>query len=255
MRSITSILCILCLCFITRAQDVDPKPPQSAPSPETSKQGREILEKAQDALKQVKTVRYRMKYQAAGWVTKYASNVEGTVFVGELSELNIPRFRCEIKITPPDAKEPVELQAGSDGDLYYVIDPKAKIVYADIDEAVLGSRSQDVLRVPLRQFIVTEPLAGELRSNKIELKDEEVVGGVDCHRIEITMTPTHRIVWFIAKKDHLPRRLVRVYTDATLGDGSVVYEIHDLEAMTTCDAKDFELKVPDGYKKTDDFAP
>ena len=255
MRSFVSIvLCVSAGC-IAWAQETAPSSAPTTAEPKSVAEARAIIEKAREALKQIKTIRYQMKFQAHGWMAKYAADTEGSVLLGELSELNIPRFRCEIRITPADSKSAIELQASSDGEIYYVIDPKTRIVHADIDEAVLGSQSQDVLRVPFREFVIKEPLANELRAKQIEWKGEVKVGDVACHQIEVTMTETRRSTWFIAKQDWLPRRLVRVVTDATLGEGYMEYELQNLQPETTFDPKQFKLTVPAGYRKTDDFAP
>ena len=119
----------------------------------------EVLKKAEEALKKVKQVTYKAQYKGTEWVTAFVPSLEGTAMLGEPSEYDIARFRCEVKLTPRGESEAVELSAGSDGDLYYLIDPAKKIVYADIDEAVLGKHQRDLQRVLLRDFVANEPLA------------------------------------------------------------------------------------------------
>jgi len=245
---------LLCLC----AAAVAPGQDQEKASGKVSAQlddPREILKKAQAAMSKTKAVSYNVRYRGTRWIETYVSAAEGSVMLGELSEHDIPRFRCEIKLTAPGVKESVELTAGSDGDLYYLIDKKNKTVYADIDEAVLGASNRDAQRVLMREFVAKEPLAEALKVETIELKPSEKVGDQDCYQVSIVRPERGETRLFVSKQDWLPRKVVRVYKDPERGEGSTVLELNDLIAETKCDLKKFKLVVPKGFKKTDDFAP
>ncbi len=53
---------------------------------------------------------------------------------------------------------------------------KTKTVYADMDEAVLGTHSRNVQRVLLGEFVAKEPRAEDLKAEKVELKEAVEIG-------------------------------------------------------------------------------
>ena len=248
---------ILGLCMATGAvADQTDKTPASADKPKAaSSEPREILEKAQAALEQVKQARYTARYHGEGWVTQYVATVEGSAMLGEMSEHEIARFRCDVKLTPPKSKETMQLTAGSDGDLFFLIDPKTKTVYADMDDAVLGTHSSNAQRLLIRDFVSKEPLAEELDGKPLELKEDVNVGGETCYQVYVAISESRGITWFISRKDWLPRRVDRVYKDPEQGEGSTRLVLTDLVVGTTCDVEQFKLTVPPGFTRTDDFAP
>ena len=214
-----------------------------------------VLKKAEEALKKVKLARYKAQYKGTAWVTAYVPSIEGSAIVGELSKYDIVRFRSDVKITPTESNEVTELSAGSDGDLFYLIDPKAKIVYADIDEAVLGTHSRNARRILLQSFVDKEPLADDLKAKTVELKEAVDIGGEPCHQVLVTRSETQEVVWFISKKDFLPRRVDRLYKNPQGEVGSTELVLTDLIVKSTPDMELFKLNVPPGFTKTDEFAP
>ena len=221
-------------------------------------EGLKILQKTAAALEKVKSVRYQAQYQGTGWVKQYVADVEGSAMLGEPSEHDIARFRCEVKLTPPKAEEPLELTAGSDGDLFYMIDPKTKTAYVDMDDAVLGSQGRNVQRVLMREFVAKEPLAEDLKAEKVELKGTAKVGDEDCHEIHVTRSESQQVVWFVSKKDGLPRRVDRIYQNRQdpEGDaGTTQLVLSNVVVDKTFQMAPFKVTVPAGFTKTDDFAP
>jgi hypothetical protein len=248
---------MLGLCFAASAvaDETDEAPGDPAKAKSELSSPIEILKQAQAALKEVKLVRYRGSYKGTAWITAYVPNIEGTAMLGEPSEHDIARFRCEVKLTPVGSSETIELTAGSDGDLYYVIDPQAKIVYADIDPAVLGSRQRDPRRLLVQSFVVEEPLAEELQAENVELKEDAEIGGVACYQILVPRAAGREFVWYIAKQDFLPRRVDGHYKNPAGELGTTQLELTDLVAEREFRLAPFELTVPEGFTRTDDFAP
>jgi outer membrane lipoprotein-sorting protein len=227
---------------------------QGKPDAESGK-AKEILKKSQEALRKVKLARYTGKYTGTEWVRQYVPDIDGSSSIGEPSEYDIARFLCNVKMTPHGSEEVIDVTAGSDGDLFYLVDAKKKKVYADIDEAVLGTHARDVQRLLLRDFIAKEPLATELGAEKVELKEPVDIGGQACHQVHVTFSDTRSTVWFISKKDWLPRRVDRLYKNEEGELGMTRLVISDLVASPTLDTAPFKLTVPEGYTKTDEFAP
>ena len=250
-------LVVAALAVTPRAFSEEPK--QKSAASTAAKAGAadpmEILKKAEGALKKVKQVRYKAQYKGTEWVTAFVPSLEGTAMLGEPSEYDVPRFRCEVKLTLKGATEAIELSAGSDGDLYYLIDPGKKIVYADMDEAVLGTHQRNLQRVLLRDFVAKEPLAEDLKAEKVELLGTEEVGGEQCQKVHITRSETQGVIWYVSQKDWLPRRIDRLYKNQQGEQGSTQLVLTDLVVEPKLNAKLFELTVPKGFTKTDEFAP
>ena len=64
-------------------------------------------------------------------------------------------------------------------------------------------------------------------------------------------------MWLLSKKDFLPRlrRNVVILPNETKEWGSWEYAVTNLVPNPKLSEKPFALKVPEGYKKTDDYAP
>jgi hypothetical protein len=220
-----------------------------------SSEAKAILKKSAAALEKVKVVRYRGKYEGTGWVKALVADVEGHAALGAPSEHDVPRFRCEVKLTPPNAEETLTFTAGADGDLYYLVDPEKKTVYADMDDAVMGSQQRNIQRVLLPDFVAEKPLEAHLAAENVQLAETVEVGGEACHQVRVIQSEEREVVWFISTSDYLPRRVDRVYRNPERGEGMTRLVITELKASPTPDTALFKLSVPAGYARTDDFAP
>jgi len=223
--------------------------------------GREILKKADEAVKKIKLVEYRADYQGTAWVQQFVPAVTGTVVLGKQSKWEIPQFRCEIKLQKYGSEEVQELTAGCDGDVYFLIDPKTKTAHEDMDEAVLGTQSRDIQRALMREFSIPKPFGAILEPEEgdppaIELKGTAKVGDQECYEVVIKPTGPQapELHWFISKKDLLPRKIVRIY-DREGEKGTTELAVHDLKVDPKLDRNPFKLVPPPGFKKTDEFAP
>jgi outer membrane lipoprotein-sorting protein len=216
---------------------------------------KEILGKTAAALEKIRFARYEGNYKGIGWATEYVPRIEGSVALGEPSEYDIERFYCKVKLTPQKSEDTLELTAGSDGDIYFLVDQATKTVYADMDEAVLGPQSRNIQRILMRPFVAKEPLADDLKAEKVELMEPTVVAGEDCHQVRVTRSESQDVVWFVSKKDWLPRRVDRHYKNDKGEIGTTQLVLAKLTAETTFKPAPFQLKVPKGFTKTDEFAP
>lgn len=223
-----------------------------------SSEGFEILKKAETALKEVKQVSYRAEFKATGWVAAFVPEVSGTALLGERSKWDLDRFRCEVKLQPRGSSEVIELTAGSDGDLFFLIDSKNKMAYEDMDPAVLGSQGRDIQRVLMREFTASDPFGDEIKPDLVELKGTESVGGEECYQIHIKSDTPPEVVWFISKKDFLPRRVRRIHPnrrDPKGEPGTTELTVTNLVVNPKLNSNPFKLVVPTGFTKTNDFAP
>ena len=226
-----------------------------APGAVVGAEAMKVLKQAQDSLSKVKIARYDAAYTASGWLRQFVPAVEGTVIIGEPSKYEITRFRCEVRVTPHESDEKISLAAGSDGDLFFMIDPTTKTVYADMDQAVLGKHSRTLHRVLMSEFVIDEPLKDELEAKEMELGEETVVGGEPCYQVRLSTSDTNRVAWFFSKKDFLPRRVDRFRKNREGEEGTTSLVLTGLSIDLTFRPEPFRLRVPSGYKRTDEFAP
>ena len=218
-------------------------------------EARDILSKAAAAMKEVKRVGYRAEYFGTEWVVEYVPKVQGEVVVGQQSKYDIVEFFCRVTIQPHDSEESFEYTAGCDGDSYFIIDPKTRKAHKDIDPAVLGSQGRNLQRAVLQAFAEPEPLKDQMEAEKIELDGSETIDGHDCHKILIEDGEGPKTALFVSKRDFLPRRIVRTYTNPQGEPGSTQLTLMSLVTNPKEPQDPFELHLPDGYTLTDDFAP
>lgn len=230
---------------------------KSAAAPERN-EAKSILEKSVKALKRTRLVSYDAEFKGTGWIRQYVPQITGKAIVGEQSKWEIDQFRAEVRIQKDGSTEVVEMTAGCDGDLFFLIDPQTKKVFEDMDSLVLGTAGRDIQRVVMRQFAAAEPLKDLDKAESIELAGSAYVGGEACHEIVIKMEQQPEQHIFISKRDFLPRRALNIYPnrqDPEGEPGSTDLTITNLVVNPKISGSPFKLTVPDGYEKVDDFAP
>jgi len=214
-----------------------------------------ILQRVADALRTTKTVRYRAIYKVTGWATAFVPNMNGIVVVGKQSELKIPRYHCILNVRKEGSSELREFTAISDGEVFYLIDPKTKTVHADIDPGVLGASGWAVQFVIIPEFGAPDALEKLLKTAKVEIKGETKIGKEDCIEIRIQADDPQDATWTISKMDFLPRRITSVFKNGEGVESSTTLDLDEFKANPNFGRNPFELVMPEGYKKTDDFAP
>lgn len=242
------LLTMICGCVTVALAEEPPK--KAGPSPEAL----EFAKKTADALLAAKTVVYKANYKPSGWVAKEVPAVEGSATVGDQSKNKIDAFVVNVKIHKTDSEDVVELSAGSDGNEYFLIDAKAKTCYKDMDPAVLGAQGRNLQRIVLRDFAAPEPLANVIKSGEIELRGDVKVGDEDCRELYMKHRDTGTAVWAVSKKDFLPRKVTRMIKNDQ-GEATTELLISDLVVNPQFIRNPFDMVCPEGFKKTDEFAP
>ncbi|MCH9009706.1 MAG: hypothetical protein IIC21_03665, partial [Chloroflexi bacterium] len=121
--------------------------------------GVSILKKAEAAMKRIDRVTYNADVTATGWLKKFVRSAQGSVVLGQRSQWDIERFRCEVTIEDPDSEKALAFTAGSNGDVYFLVDPVAKTAYQDMDPMVLGSQGRHIQRVLMKGPVGPDPFA------------------------------------------------------------------------------------------------
>lgn len=241
------------------AQVGDQKPEAEAKSAKDDpkhQEAVEILKKVDAATKAVKLVSYSATSKGTGWVATRLPTVEGQVVMsGEKSESALSKMRISCKVQAPESSETRTLTAGYDGEEFYLIDDAKKMVYADLDPQVMGSDGRIIQSLVMREFSHPTPFSDEINSVKAEIQGTEKIGDEECWQIHVLYRPTLEAIWYFSKKDHLPRRVDRVNTNASGEKGAAQLTLTDLKVDPKFPEDPYKLVVPEGYEKTDEFAP
>jgi hypothetical protein len=214
-----------------------------------------ILQRTVDALKRAQTVSYEVEYNVTGWFSYFLPNMRGTVVIGKDTEQKAERFHSTLTVQKVGSSESTEVNAGADGKMYFVIDPTSKTVYADIDPAVVGKGRWAVQFSMVREFAEPDPFAEALKSNELRLADPARVDDEDCYAVWIKSPTNPEALWSLSKRDFLPRKIAFAQTNQDGKEATAENILHKLTVNPTFVKNPFELVVPEGYTKTDDFAP
>jgi hypothetical protein len=216
---------------------------------------RQVLLKADAAVKGVQVAHYQAKARGVGVDEARMPASEGTALLSGWQSLAPLRYRYSVKLKRAGSEEVTEYIAGSDGDVTYLIDPAKKMVYADMDPAVLGSAARQVRGISLGKLVNPDGFADELKAEKLELKGSTKVEGVDCYEILVTLGENNEVTWWIAKSDFLPRRTLRSVQRPNGERGGRELTVSNLVVNSPNERYSFALVVPEGFTKTDEFAP
>ncbi len=210
-----------------------------------------ILKKVDAATKKVKTVQYDAKHETKGRGDGPTMTVAGSVIMsGKAMRVGaVPsKFWMKLKAEMPSG-EKHKFVIGSDGDEYYLFDPKKKTAYVDIDSSVLGNWGELAGALIMVEYVHPTPFSDELDGDKAELRESKKIGGEDCYQIFVVYKDSQgSAIWFFSKKDFLPRRVVRIEQGSTT-------TLTNVKPDPKLEKDVFKVKIPEGYTKTDEPAP
>jgi len=216
----------------------------------------EILKKVDEATKAVKAVQYDVEFEGTGAAAARAAKGEGTYLFTGVVGTRPQKYRADIKIKRPDSEEVQHLTGGSDGDVYFLIDHANKKAYEDIDPAVIGTIGRPLQAGLMVEFVHETPFTDEINATKHELRGSKTIGGEDCYEIHVGYAnQAQEATWYFSKKDFLPRGRIDFFRVPNQPEGGQQKFLKNLKVDPPIDADAFKLKLPEGYTKTDDFAP
>ncbi len=214
-----------------------------------------ILRKADAATRAVRGVRYQVTSKPSGAATNFAAPAEGEALMVGWTGSAPENFRASVKTNRPGTDEVIEITAGGNGDLYFLIDHQTKKAYVDMDPNVIGTTGRALRNVRMLEFIHPTPFSDEINADRTELMGTEEIEGVECYEIEVTYAGGQgQSTWFFSTEDFLPRRRVRIFSGPQ-GEGAIEITISDLVVDPETEPAAFEFELPEGYERIDDFAP
>ncbi|MBI3832915.1 MAG: DUF2092 domain-containing protein [Planctomycetes bacterium] len=252
MRTRTKIVGIAGFCGLFVAMAMCAEEPSTATKDKPDPKA--IVQKSAEAISKLKVVSYDLEYKVSGFFEMWAPNLSGPVVMGKESPDHAKRFSCKLKFQKAGSSDATEVTAGADGTTYYFIDDKTKTVHADIDSQVLGKNGDTISMTLIREFGMAKPFEDALKSGEMKYVREQTVDGHDCHVISFKSAVTMpEMDWYISKTDYLPRG-TRFAMKNQGSDGAGEAIIHNLKVDPKLDKDPFALVVPEGYKRTDEFA-
>ena len=249
-----------CLSAVGFAQAVKQQEANRVKPVEVAKNVREpmaikIVMKADAAIRKVTSVQYASRREISGPLAKRLSPAQGTVTYTMASPEGSRKFRVNVKMKPLHSEEELRFTVGSDGDLSYLIDPDKKIVYEDMDPAVAGNRGGVAQGLVMPEYMAADPFGDELKADTLAYRGTESVDGEDCHVVRVVYGGGQESIWYFSTKDYLPRRRDSLFESREGGVSRFTVVLTDLVVSPTLDENAFKLKVPEGFAKTDEFAP
>ena len=217
----------------------------------------EILKKADAASKAVTAAKYDVVVEGGGAAEELVPRSKATVIATGVTSGGPEKYLVDTKLIPPGSTDPVHITGGGDGDKYFLIRHAEKIAHEDIDQAVLGSYARAIVGCITLEFFVPEPFTQEINGKSHKLAGSKVIGGEDCYEINLVyaVEGAQETTWFISKKDFLPRGRLDRFVLRDGRKGEVRRTMTNLDVGPKLDDDTFKLKLPEGYTKTDDFAP
>lgn len=207
------------------------------------------------ALGSAKVVSYEVDYVVTGWFGFFLPNIKGTVIMGKDTDLKSQRFQSNLTVEPVGSSEKTTLAAGADGSHYWVVDEVTKTVHVDMDPAVVGKNRWGIEFAMVKEFAAPDPFAEILKEGEIKVEGMTKVGDIECVSLRLRSPNQPEALWEFAMADHLPRRITFAQTNEKGDEGRAVMTLNKLTVNPTFAKEPFTLVVPEGYKKTDEFAP
>lgn len=217
----------------------------------------EILKKADAAAKAVDAVKYMLSAEPLGATKQTFAGMESTMIAtGEGQGIIPSKFILDVMVDTAGSAEKHRYVLGGDGENYYIIDYAKKKAHVDMDPKVIGSYGENLLRfATMAEFLHPTPFTDEINGDKKELLGSKTVGGEDCYQVHVVYAGGRiEATWFFSKKDFLPRQR-EDKTSAGAAAGGVIRTINKLEVAPKIDDATFAFKLPEGFEKTDEFAP
>jgi hypothetical protein len=216
----------------------------------------EILKKADAACKSIGSVQYDFVFEGLGDARAKLGKIEGSMTLSGYMYGGPEKSLIDVTATKPDSSESCHITGGSDGEVHYLINHKAKKAHTDIDSKVVGKYKHTLHAGVMIEFLVDEPYRDEIKGKAQKLTGSKVINGEDCYEVFVVYATKKKQVatWYFSKKDFLPRGRVDEWD---VGEGRTFSQqkmIANLVVEPKLDEDAFKPKLPEGYTTTDEFA-
>lgn len=217
----------------------------------------EIVKKVDAATKAVMSVKYDVVWEGLEGAAATTQRVEASVIASGLVGASPEKYFIDAKITYPGAQEPLRVTCGTDNDMFFMVHHHTKTAYEDIDPAVMGPAARIFQKALMIEYIHPTPFSDEINGRSRDLRGSKTIDGEECYEIHVVYAVERapQATWYFSKKDFLPRGRIDIVARPSTPRQVWQKMISNLVVNPKLDENIFKLKLPEGYKKTDDFAP
>lgn len=224
----------------------------------TAEDAKSIMLKADEAIKKVYYVKYDALFQGTGFMVKTAPTVKGQTIQRGKERTGYGQYRFDVQEAKyPGSEEKLSFVSGHDGKIYYLLDPQKKVAYVQPSKDKLGSKGRLGDAIGMQYFAHPEPFADDLAATSLRLVGTNKVVDEECWEIAVTYADPNKGkgVWYISRKDYLPRRMDRlVIHPETQEPGSMQWIFTNLNIVPAKE-NDVAYVLPDGYTESKDPVP
>jgi len=216
----------------------------------------EILKKADQATRAVKTVRYDVTWEGTEWLADRTWTLQGHVVSKKAADGVPPLFHYTVtKAIAPGSDRELQYTAGSNGTEFFLIDSQTKKVHRGSEPAVLGRGGRVAQSLAMREFTHATPFTDEITGDKTLLLGTETVDGEECQHIYVMYKGGQEAEWYFSKEDFLPRRVDRIRRNHEGEKAKQIRIITNLVVDPEVPEETFTVRVPEGYEETTELAP
>lgn len=209
---------------------------------------RAILQQAQAALRAVSAITYEGEGQTGGVLAAHVPTIRGRVTLASPAGSELPRLYAEVELTPPAPRPPVKARIASDGQQVTLVDHTQK-VYVNRPLPAGALLLNNVTALLIREFTAQDPFQRELEATSLEHNGAEKVGDTECDVIQVVFPEgAGEARWYIARSDHLPRRVVRII-ETPRGQATITTTLTRLELNPELSPDLFRLEKPQDFQE------
>lgn len=218
----------------------------------------DVLTKCAEAVKTLKslTMKANTGSTGGGMFERMAQKIEGKVIAAR-SPSNPSDWvvRATGSGTPRANEASLEFDCIWTGGEAQWVDHKDKKVLKRTVGGARGVAYQLPMQIRPAGLFAAEPLSAQLASKEIKMEKAADAGGTPCDVVLVSVDGKRdRTRWYIAKSDHLPRKVEKVI-ESPMGSGSSYVEFGDLQIDKDVPAAALQMVTPEGYSADENTAP
>ena len=214
----------------------------------------DILKKADAAAQSIQFVRYETEFHGVGNSQAQTPRIKGKFLTMGIQNNRPEKFKADLEVNMTESEKTKRLTVGGNGEEFYVLDHDNKKAYVDIDPAVTGSAGRALFFAMVPEYGHKTPFSDEINGKKQELRGACEVSGEAGYEVYVAYASgAQEAVWCFSKKTFLPRRRLDTFTLRTGETRSRLRTITKLEVLDRVDDAAFNVVVPEGYERIDDF--
>ncbi len=170
-----------------------------------------IMTKVNAVAHAINTVSFDMVITGEGAMAAQVGSMQAKVIASGQTPAGPKKFRIEATLKPARG-DAFKTTLCNTGEMFYALNHRDKLLHQDIEASVAGFLG-DAQQAIVNEFHLDDPFQDEIKA-KIDLRESKQIGGVDCWQVHLIFDGADagsETLWFIGKKDFLPRARYNQY--------------------------------------------